>query len=381
MAAPLRGRALAGSVVLACALVVPSTTLASEAWEEVLRFYGADRAMTASLSRMLEDLAADDPELLGLTRRTLESESLPDRAIDLLAQRMEVRLSGQSLQYHQQFMASPSGIRMAGLTRQATDAAQLDAAVRAEPPPHRANFLAFNASPEAAEVVAFLGSEEARTLGEDLGKSLACQQIAREMPLEHEVMVAMQHCPLGRDHVPTYGPAGVRSSVVAAGLLYSADQLRKAMAARFSEGTTNAELSAISQRVLRDDFDADTFAGRIGDRLEARSSPEHLSRVVAFAGTRTGRQLTQIVQATAPDVLVAAIDQQGPEFQRRILMLYRSPAWEGVVAQMQAEDVGTLLLDYTKELICAGARRDDRALSERLVSSGRCPDGEAAAGQ
>lgn len=380
MARFLRGR-VAGSMALACALVFPPESLASEAWEDVLRFHGADRVMTTSLSRTLEQLAADDPELLGLAKRAMESGSFSDRAIDLLAQRMQARLSDESLQYYQRFMATPSGVRMAELVRQTTDPAQLDAALRAEPPPHRANFLAFNVSPEAAEVVAFLGSEEAQKLGAELGKTLACDQIARELPLEHEVMLVLEHCPPGRDHTPAYGPAGVRASVAAAGLLYSADQLRKAMAARFGEGTTDAELRAISQRVLRDDFDADTFAGRIGDRLEARSSPEHLARVVAFSGTRTGRQLTQIVQTTAPDDLVAAIDQQGPDFQRRLLMLYRSPAWESVVAQMQAEDIGTLLLDYTKELICAGARRDDRALSVRLVSSGRCPDGEPAAGQ
>jgi CheY-specific phosphatase CheX len=137
----------------------------------------------------------------------------------------------------------------------------------------------------------------------------------------------------------------------------------------------------LSQRVLRDDFDADAVEAGIADRLEAGVSPQHLDRLAAFARTETGQLVTRIVQTRGAASLTREIDRHPPHLMRGLGMLFQSDAWKAAFEQIKGDVVGPMLLGYTKRLVCEGARRDEPDLFARMVSSGRCTADGAAADQ
>lgn len=368
-----RGCRLARSLACVFVLAFAPAALASEAWQDVLRFHGVDRVGEARLAQVLAELSAGDTELEALAAEAMRESAFGDRLIDLLAQRMQVRLSEESLAYYQQFMASPSGLRMAELVQQHSDPTQLNAAVRAEPAPHHANFIDFDRSDAAAEVLAFLSSAEVLDLGRDLGKDAGCQYFARALPREHEVMVALALCADAREGGRTQArPAGLRASVTVVRLLYSGEELRRQMSAVVGSGGVNADLKAVSQRALRDDFDVEAMEAGIADHLEAGLSPQHLDRLAAYARTESGQLVTRIVQTRGAASLSREVDRHPPHLMRGLNMLYESEAWKAAFERMRGDKIGPMVVAYTQRLVCDRARRDEADLFDRLVASGRC---------
>ena len=194
-------------------------------------------------------------------------------------------------------------------------------------------------------------------------------------------MAALSLCANARDDRPRGGPGGLRASVTVVRLLYSGEELRQQMSDMVGSGGTNADLKALSQRVLRDDFDADAVEAGIADRLEAGVSPQHLDRLAAFARTETGQLVTRIVQTRGAASLPSEVDRHPPHLMHGLGMLFQSDAWKAAFEQIKGDVVGPMLLGYTKRLVCEGARRDEAELFARMVSSGRCTEGDAAAAQ
>lgn len=366
--------ALAVGLAMALAFQVAATPTGNpgEGWQKILRFYGFDGTISRQLVRTIHEQTSNEPAVRQYALEALADQQYVERAIGLLAQRMSMRLSPETLRQHQVFAESPAGHELARLFRENPDPRHLSSVVLNAPPPYGDQIRAFDSSPAMTQFAEFLGSAEALQVASELGKDVMCRHIASDRPLDHEVMLALHICVDGTDAVRTPGPPQGGSAMAVVRLYFDGEQLRKAMLRDFAQ-VDDPVLAGLSQRALAEDFDSTEIIARIGSRLEASIPHADFASIVAFSQTATGRELARIAASTEPALFIETLDRQPEDFLRRLRLLEHSEAWTRVSNQLVGPATTGTLVDYFKELVCARARREDATLFRELVSSGRCP--------
>lgn len=173
---PFRPRFLA-TLMMCTALITPFSAHASADTERIAKFFNAAGLGRASMQQQILQIRKDRPAIADVVEKSLGYFN-SDEYIHLFGTVLEGQMSQSEIQYFLQFMATPTGIRIAKIFRDNPDLSSMGAEAEKMPKLDQDNAVTFFNSSPVKHTITIMGSPEMHKAASEYGEKLTCSYYA-----------------------------------------------------------------------------------------------------------------------------------------------------------------------------------------------------------